>query len=151
MSIRRLPLQRMSYLVSYNDVFFINRSRFSKEIFLTLKEVVTRRGESVIADLCTPSVRSIPNDERIIRKFFLSSTFKLWWPSGRKRNQGSVYGNWKSEFSRHPRVWVFRGSEVWVVVTPRRDTPPFYAFYWTWDCQFYMVLQAMKRCGLDIL
>ena len=27
MSIRRLPLQRMSYLVSYNDVFFINRSR----------------------------------------------------------------------------------------------------------------------------
>ena len=77
MSIRRLPLQRLSYLVSYNNVFLINRRRFSKEIFLTLKEVVTRRGKGIIADLCTPSVRSIPNDKSIIRKFFLSSTFKL--------------------------------------------------------------------------
>ena len=118
MSIRRLSLQRLSYLVSYSNVFFINRSRLSKEIFLTVKEVVTWRGNGIIADLCTPSVKSIPNDESLIRKFFLSSTFKLWWPSGRKKNQGSVYGNWKSEFSRHPGVWVFLGSEVWVFVTP---------------------------------
>lgn len=126
MSIRRLPLQRMSYLVSYNDVFFINRSRvFERNISHIEGSCDQKRiGKSVIADLCTPSVRSIPNDERIIRKFFLSSTFKLRWPSGRKRNQGSVYGNWKSEFSRHPRVWVFRGSEVWVVVTPHLFMPP---------------------------
>ena len=77
MSIRRLPLQRLSYLVSYNNVFFINRSRFSKEIFLTVKEVVICRGKGIIADLCTPSVKNIPNDESIVRKFFLSSTFKL--------------------------------------------------------------------------
>ena len=77
MSIRRLPLQRLSYLVSYNNVFFINRSRFSKEIFLTVKEVVICRGKGIIADLCTLSVKNIPNDESIVRRFFLSSTFKL--------------------------------------------------------------------------
>ena len=118
MSIRRLPLQRLSYLVSCNNVFFINRSPFSKAIFLTVKEVVICRGKGIVADLCTPGVKNIPTDESIIRKFFLSSTFKLWWPSGRKRNRGSVYGNWKSEFLGHPGVSVFRGSEVWVVVTP---------------------------------
>ena len=39
MSIRRLPLQRLSYLVSYINVFLINRSR--------LKEVVTWRGKGI--------------------------------------------------------------------------------------------------------
>ena len=47
MSIRRLPLQRLSYLVSYINVFLINRSRFAKEIFLTVKEVVTWRGKVI--------------------------------------------------------------------------------------------------------
>ena len=47
MSIRRLPLQRLSYLVSYINVFLINRSRFAKEIFLTVKEVVTWRGKGI--------------------------------------------------------------------------------------------------------
>ena len=50
MSIRRLPLQRLSYLVSYMNVFLINRSRFSqiaKELFLTVKEVVTWRGKGI--------------------------------------------------------------------------------------------------------
>ena len=56
---------------------FINRSPFSKAIFLTVKEVVICRGKGIVADLCTPSVKNFPTDESIIRKFFLSSTFKL--------------------------------------------------------------------------